>query len=193
MLTAQRSVVNNRRYLELCLTPYAFGHNLKMLIAHARFSGQLEAALEAARATSEPAAGEEATPAGGRACVDCAGVGSPEEVLTLLRFGRWEALLEVAQPSSWGDERWVGYNQAAFWLARASAFYAIGRVSDADAARDRAVASASELWASVVPAELRAMRAWRVEHDHAAALNALREGLSLIPVEVSYPCTLLLL
>ena len=36
--------------------------------------------------------GEEESPGGGVHCVDCAGIGSPERILTLVRFGNWQGM-----------------------------------------------------------------------------------------------------
>lgn len=177
--TAQRSIDNNERYLAACLHPYGYGHNLKMLVANARFAGMSGRALQSAHKTLAPAAGAEATPAGGDACVDCAGAGSPEVVLTMARFGMWEALLAEAVPTSWGHPRWTGYNEAAFRLARALALYALGqRETSADAEARAAVAAAADDWKDVVPAEAAAVRAWRVTHDGPATVAAYERAVA---------------
>jgi hypothetical protein len=117
--TAVRSIANNQRYLAHCLNPYAYGHNLKMLTTHARLAGMSELAIEGARnATRADAGGVDLTPNGATTCVDCAGIGSPEVVLTLARFARWADVLTEPVPVSWGDPRWNGYNEASFRFAR---------------------------------------------------------------------------
>ena len=57
-----------------------------------------QTALDAAREATERAAGPELTPDRRHVCVDCAGQGSPEVVLTLARFGRWAEVLQETLP-----------------------------------------------------------------------------------------------
>lgn len=64
--------------------------------------------------------------------VTCAGVGSPEYVLTAARFGRWADLLAEPTPFTWGLKG--GYNAAAYHYARATALLALGRDAAADIA-----------------------------------------------------------
>jgi hypothetical protein len=118
--------VDNTFYLTQCLHPYGHGHNLKMFVANARLAGRLGDAIRHARSATLSYAGEEQTPSGGATCVDCAGVGSPEVVLTLARFARWEEVLEEEVPPGWGQqEDWKGYHEAAFRYARAAAYWAL--------------------------------------------------------------------
>lgn len=183
---SQRAAANNRRYIQKCLNAYGYGHNLKMLVAHARFAGMSGVALDAARETALVAAGEEKSPGGGVACVDCAGTGSPEYVLTLARFGRWEEVLREPLPTDWGREQAAPYNAAAFHYARAMALYALGggpaatRAADAEAAHAAGFArdcSDDSPVSSVLPLELRAGRAWRVEHDAQKTLELLEQAV----------------
>ena len=73
-----------------CLSPYAYGHNLKMLVAHARLAGMFGDAVTYSREAQSKDAGGIATPANATAdaCIDCAGVGSPLLVYTLARAVR---------------------------------------------------------------------------------------------------------
>lgn len=180
--TSLRTEANNQRYLSRCLHPYAHGHNLKMLTALARFAGMSAIAMEGARNVTSALAGPELTPAGKVACIDCAGPSSPEAVLTLARFARWEEVLSEAVPRTWGDEG--AYNEAAFRLARALAMYALadGRTAErADAEAARAInASAKSEWAEVVQAELEAARAWRIEGDGVRAAGALAKAVAAV-------------
>ena len=40
--TSLRTLANNQRYLKDCIHPYAYGHNLKLLVANARLAGCAE-------------------------------------------------------------------------------------------------------------------------------------------------------
>ena len=134
------------------------------------------AQLAAARLAASAAAGPETSPAGKATCVDCAGVGSPEVLLTMARFGEWEALLEEPLPPSWGAAEQAGYNEASFRYSRALALYTVaGRAAEADAeaARANRAAAGAGKYAAVIQHELAAVRAWRVDHDPAAAAAEL--------------------
>ena len=89
------------RYLSDCLRPYAYGHNLKMLVALARLAGMTSLALAAAENATHADAAEQPTPAGAMACVDCAGPGSPELLLTFVREARWTLVLSTPSPSKY--------------------------------------------------------------------------------------------
>ena len=120
--------VDNSRYTSQCLRPYGHGHNLKMYVANARLAGRLQDAVMHARRATLLDAGEEPSPNGGTQCVDCAGSGSPEVVLTLARFAQWESVLaeKVPEEGGWGMPRdREGYHKAAFRYARAAAYWAL--------------------------------------------------------------------
>ena len=179
--TAQRSVENNAAYTAKCLTGYAYGHNLKMLIAHARFAAMSHVALTAADAASKSFAGEEETPGLGRACVDCAGPGSPEKVLSLLRFGMFPQVLEEPKPTSWGEKKDAAYNRGAWHYARAMALYAIGNATGADAEAHQAAAAVhgDKTYGSIIPLELEAAQAWHASPRNAtAAVKALQAAVA---------------
>lgn len=201
---------DNARYASKCLNPYGHGHNLKMYVANARLAGRLGDAVAHARKAILPDAGEEPTPNGGKTCVDCAGTGSPEVVLTLARFGQWHAVLEEPVPSSWGLPDWAGYNEAAFRYARAAAYWALSgagvnktlvALGDAEAAlcekaSPRAAAAAQAFNYSVIlPEQLHAARAMHGgKRDFAAAISHLRNvqaaddaNMYLEPPRVWYP------
>ena len=103
-----------------------------MLVANARFAGMTAAALSAARDAAAAPAGVQPTPGGSFACVDCAGPGSPEEILTLVRFGRWGDVVAIPVPSDFGVPRLIAYNKASFYYARALALFALGLGESAD-------------------------------------------------------------
>jgi len=200
--TSKVAIANNRRYVKDCLVPYAFGHNLKMLVANARLAGMSSVAISYAREAADPAAGLMPTPGGAMSCIDCAGPGSPLTVLTLARFGRWAEVLNEPVPSSttpgaWGPDGsfFVAYHKAGFGLARALALYGLAApakrgvqppnatlIELADAAAKTAIGaapgavSAGNLFnvTAHVPNELRAVRAWRIERDYPAAIAALQ-------------------
>eukprot|EP00567_Pseudictyota_dubia_P011335 CAMPEP_0197440608 /NCGR_PEP_ID=MMETSP1175-20131217/7060_1 /TAXON_ID=1003142 /ORGANISM="Triceratium dubium, Strain CCMP147" /LENGTH=669 /DNA_ID=CAMNT_0042970743 /DNA_START=90 /DNA_END=2099 /DNA_ORIENTATION=- len=199
------AVDDNIRYAERCLSPYAYAHNLKMLVAHARMAGMFYAAAAYSRLAAEDAAGgNQRTPAGNVECLDCAGRGSPLLVLTLARWGRWDEVLDVPLPTDgdWGHPELAGYHEAAFGLARALAWYGLadggrgGRRdggSDDDGGASFAAKGDREARRSVnaapcafsetnifnatahFGAELRAVRAWRIERDYGAAIRALED------------------
>lgn len=142
------------------------------MVAHSRFAGMKSAALEAARLTEGEEAGMQPGVAG-PVCVDCAGVGSPEVVLTMLRFGQFKQIVEQPTPSSWGIN--AAYNQAAYELARAFALYALGNQSAAEQAAAAARVAAGKdttYYPVIVPKELDAAKAW-FAHDTEGALRAL--------------------
>lgn len=178
--TSNFTVQTNHKYLSNCLIPYGYGHNLKMLVAHARLCGMQSAALSAGSEAATTAAGEEESPGGGVHCVDCAGIGSPERILTLVRFGNWQGVLESPLPQ-FGNLASKHYNKAAYHYARAVALYVQGAVVQADLEAALAInaskydgqrdATGSHL---LVPHELRAIRAWRTEKNQTAAIAALR-------------------
>ena len=165
---------NNARYAAACLNAYAYGHNAKMGAWNGRAAGMLSESLRMARIAAKERCGTETTPAGGVACVDCAGVGSPEAVLTLARFGRWAELLTEPRPASWGYPRHAAYNEASYHYARALALYASARADEADAEARAAVAAAASAphYAAVIGHELRGARASRLEGDAAGAAQA---------------------
>jgi tetratricopeptide (TPR) repeat protein len=219
--TSMQAVVNNKRYIASCLNPYAYGHNLKMLIANARFAGMSAAALDAARMSGEKEAGLEHTPAGGEikralvmissssrpppaiivspltplspllpatACVDCAGIGSPELILTLARLGRWNEVLQQPQPASWGEPRFAAYREATYYYARALAFYATSGngksqnqtavlMGDLEGGLAVNASARDKTYATLVPAEVHAARAWWVDKDVSATVEALQESV----------------
>ena len=70
-----------------------------MYVANARLAGRLQDSLEHAAAAGMPDAGQESTPNGGTTCVDCAGTGNPEYILTLVRFAQWNKVINVAKPN----------------------------------------------------------------------------------------------
>eukprot|EP00041_Stephanoeca_diplocostata_P018475 m.386828 g.386828 ORF g.386828 m.386828 type:complete len:600 (-) comp21025_c0_seq2:236-2035(-) len=163
--TSQVTIVNNQHYLSQCTTPYGYGHNIKMLVANARFAGMYKTALHYATMITQDAAGNEASIVDGVTCVDCAGPGSPEFMLTHLRFGCFACVLEFPQPAGWGDTRFAAYHEAAFHYARAAALFIVGgNVSGADA--EVALATTAALrdpeYAILIPQELAAIRAWHV-------------------------------
>lgn len=185
LVTSRRTLANDQLYLSKCLHPYAYGHNLKMLSSSATFAGRSAEALAAAKEAVTERGGLEASPAGGQACVDCAGPGSPEEVLTLVRFGRWQEVLELGIPASASRPDHL----AAQHHARALAQYALRNTSagDAEAAAARQFAetaanrSAHSAAGAVVGHELDAVRAWRVEPvDAAAAIQALEAAVEAV-------------
>ena len=201
---------DNARYASKCLHPYAHGHNLKMYVANARLAGRMRDAIAHARQAILPEAGEEPTPNGGKTCVDCAGTGSPEVVLTLARFGQWRAVLQETVPASWGVTDLAGYNEAAFRYARAAAYWGLSdaganktlvALGDAEAAlcekaAPRAASAAQTFNYSVIlPEQLRAARAMHGgERDVAAAIGHLRNvqaaddaNMYLEPPRVWYP------
>jgi len=161
-----------------------------MLVANARFAGMSRVALEAAKEACGDLAGREATPGGSTACVDCAGTGSPEAVLTLARFGRWAEILHVDEPANWGDPRFAAYNEAAYFYSRALALYAQGtanphqnnihiiQLADKEAAKAVNASANDKTFQVIIPQELRAVRAWRVERDNATAVEALKTAVA---------------
>ena len=181
VLTSQKAIENDQWYLSRCLTPYGYGHNLKMLVANARFAGMMGAALQAARLSTEDSAGQELTPNNAQGCVDCAGAGSPELSLTYTRFGKWSDVLAQPLPPAWGVARFQAFNEAAYHYARATALYASGpspvTVAQADQAAAAAISASSgdPTYRIIVPAELCAVRAWRVDRNATAAVRALEE------------------
>ena len=200
---------DNARYRSKCLNPYAYGHNLKMYVANARLAGRFGDALAHARKAILPESGEEFTPNGAKICVDCAGPGSPEVVLTLARFGKWSEILKEPIPESWGLPDVVGYNKAAFRYARAAAFWGLSArgknktlvaLGDAEAklCEKAAPQSASPAQAFnytiILPEQLRASRAMHVDGDFATAIAHLRKvkeaddaNMYLEPPRVWYP------
>lgn len=183
--TSMRSVANGHKYLEKCLVPYAFGHNLKMLTASARLAGMSEVALRTAREEVLPSAGPQPGPAGKLICPDCAGIGHPDEVLTLVRFGRWQDVLAVPLPPNSTTATWM----ASYHYARSLAHYAQDAMAPGDA--EAAVAlkfaqaahkvnetSVSDV---VLPSEIAAARAWRVNpRKPVAAIEALQAAAEAI-------------
>jgi len=170
--TAQRSIANNKLYMSKCLTAYAYGHNLKMLVAHARFAGMSAAALKAAAECGTEDAGLEETPGNWtkQACVDCAGVGSPEKILTNLRFGLFKEILDIPPPSAWGAHQ--TYNQGAYYYARAMALFAIDKP---DAAEEEAAIAVKAVkgdmtYGEIIPYELEAARAWYSKNKNVTAV-----------------------
>ena len=85
-----RFALHPRRYVASCLNAYAYGHNLKMLVAHARLAGMFVDAVAYSREAQSSAAAGSGTPADPDAdtCIDCAGPGSPLLVYTLARAVR---------------------------------------------------------------------------------------------------------
>ena len=206
--TSRVSTGDNAKYLAKCLTPYGLGHNLKMYVANARFAGRLNDSLAHAARAQMPAAGQERTPNGGTTCVDCAGQGSPEYVLTLVRFGRWHDVLQQTVPTDFGSTSFATYNQAEWHVSRAAAYWALSdkgtnktrvRLGDAEARIAERVAPSTTSpqgfnYTVIVPEELRAMRAFRVEHNwsqaiahYANVVAADDANLYLEPPRMSYP------
>ena len=200
---------DNARYRSKCLNPYAYGHNLKMYVANARLAGRFGDALAHARKAILPESGEEFTPNGAKICVDCAGPGSPEVVLTLARFGQWSEILDEPIPESWGLPDVAGYNEAAFRYARAAAFWGLSArgknntlvaLGDAEAklcekaAPQSASPSQAFNYTIILPEQLRASRAMHVDGDFATAIAHLRKvkeaddaNMYLEPPRVWYP------
>ena len=194
--TSKIAVANNQRYSSQCLVPYGYAHNLKMLVVNARMCGMYEDAVYYARLTEGTAAGTVPTTNGDAKCLDCAGMGSPQHVLTLARVARWEDVLSEHLPTDFGDPELAAFNKASFHLTRALAWYGLATSSRegdgsidwelvdlADkeaqqslAAAPKAVSEANLLNTSVhFRAELRAVRFWRVEEDYGRAIEALKE------------------
>lgn len=191
------AVDDNLRYAERCLSPYAYGHNLKMLVSHARMGGMFHDAAAYSRLAAEDAAGgNQLTPAGNVECLDCAGRGSPLLLLTLARWGRWDEVLDVPVPKDWGHPELAGYHEAAFGLARALAWYGLADGRGRDGGSDdgafvvkgdrearRSVGAAPRAISEMnifnttahFGAELKAVRAWRIERDYGAAIRALED------------------
>jgi len=128
---------DNVRYIEKCLNPYGHGHNLKMYVANARLAGRMYDAVSHARKATLLNAGTEITPNNGTHCVDCAGIGSPEVVLTFVRFARWEQILKETVPTDWGLQELKGYHEAAYRYARAVAYWALSKNSQMKVALQR--------------------------------------------------------
>ena len=125
--TSTISTSDNIYYITKCLQPYGHGHNLKMYVANARMAGRLNDALAKARLATLPDAGTEISPNGNITCIDCAGPGSPEVILTLLRFGKFAKVLNESLPlNNWGTKLYLpAYNKAAWRYARAAAYWAL--------------------------------------------------------------------
>lgn len=210
--TSTISTSDNEAYLDKCLTPYGHGHNLKMYVANARLAGRFEDALSHARKAGLPTSGRERTPNGGLQCVDCAGPGSPEVVLTMARFGRWGSVLAEPMPTtSWGDSpAWRGYHEAAWRYARAVAHWVASSAGknatavalgdhEAELSRTAAASAASPTqlfnYTVIIPEQLAAARALYVgEPDWAAAIAHIRQVVEaddsnfyLEPPRVWYP------
>ena len=193
--TSKVAIANNQRYSSQCLMPYAYAHNLKMLVVNARMAGMYEDAVYYAHLTQDQAAGTMLTPNGDEVCMDCAGTGSPQLVLTLARVARWAEILNETVPNDdWGHPELAAFNEASFHFTRALAWYGLATsledgsmnstlVDKADdeaqkclAAAPNAVSESNLMNASAhFPAELRAVRSWRVERDYGAAIQALEE------------------
>lgn len=181
-----------------------------MYVANARLAGRCNDAVEHARKATLPESGEEPTPNGGKICIDCAGPGSPEVVLTLVRFGKWQDVLKESLPESWGGADFQGYNKAAWHYSRAVAYWASSKqvankthyveLGDAEAKLCLAAApqSASPAQAFnytvIIPEQLRAARAMHIDEDYATAIEHLRNvrdaddaNMYLEPPRVWYP------
>jgi len=176
--TSLRSTDDNRQYLKACLSPYAYGHNLKLLIANARMAGMTSTALKAAAYASKEDAGQELTPGGRLSCVDCAGIGSPETALSLVRFARWNEVLDIPIPSSFGEN--PAYNKGMFYYARAMALYATGKPASTEVTEATNAAADDFFSAKVVPLELAAARAWHVENNLTAAIASLDAAITAV-------------
>ena len=207
---------DNAKYFDMCLNPYAWGHNLKMLVANARLAGRLRDALQAATAALKPAAEYERTPNGAPTCVDCAGPASPEKILTLVRFAQWKEVLEQPLPvpgsgnGTWGPVVFAAYHEAAWRYARAAAYWALGTVpskainktlvslgdAEAELSRKAAARAAFETmnYTIIIPEQLSGIRALRVDRNWSAAILHYRNvvaaddhNMYMEPPRMSYP------
>eukprot|EP00039_Didymoeca_costata_P006750 m.93031 g.93031 ORF g.93031 m.93031 type:complete len:591 (+) comp13377_c0_seq6:77-1849(+) len=190
--TSTVSTTDNREYIAKCLTPYGYGHNLKMMMAHERLCGMSIRAVETGIESEKESAGQEKTPDGQTTCVDCAGPGNPYVVLALARFAQWDEIIEYPLPNTWGGyDVFTRFNEAANYLARAHAYFAIATsgaslnrtaLSLADKFTDLSIAAIMSNstypnlnYTVMIPSELKAARAWRVDKDHAKAIKHLEE------------------
>jgi len=185
--TSTISTGDNSKYITKCLNPYGLGHNLKMYVANARLAGRLQDSLEHAAAAGMPDAGQESTPNGGTTCVDCAGTGNPEYILTLVRFAQWNKVINVAKPNFQKSvPSFAVYNEAEYHFARAVAYWALSNkgtdekyVSMGDAEAKLCLALAPKTasptqgfnYTGILPEELTAIRALRIENNWTKAIE----------------------
>lgn len=100
-------------------------HNYHFLVYGAMFDGQSEVALVAARAIKDQAPEEMI-----REQVDFLDAFMPTDLHVLVRFGRWEEILEQPEPAEW-----LPMSRSIWHYARAIAYASTNRVEEAEEER----------------------------------------------------------
>ena len=166
VLTSIAAATNNARYVDNCLTPYVFFHNLHMLVAGAILGGERGVALEYSKALRNYSDG---TP-----------VWDPLEANIYAAFGMWSALERMPPPAATAGRR----EASSVHYGKALAHYARGdaKAGDAEAALSRKAAAASmtKRIDVAIGFELTAVRAWRIDRDAPSAIAAYEKEIAEI-------------
>ena len=163
VLTSMVAAQNNARYVDNCLAPYVFFHNVHMLIAGALLGGERGTALKYS------------------SLMKTYGLSEPKEANIHSSFGDWDELLNMSVPGPDADAR----QNASTHYGKALAHYAKGdaKGGDAEAALCRAASKLVPAFEcdgidKIFDLELQAVRAWRIGKDAKGAAEAYEKQIA---------------
>ena len=181
----QRAIAADEAYFDMAPEPdfYSlyFLHNIHFLAYSAMMEGRYEVAMQAARKIEQ-----RIPPKFLKDYVEIADGFMPTSLLVMIRFGKWQEILEEPEPESWRL-----FSRAERHFARAVAFAALGKTDLARqeiASMDQVADGFTDEWkmgnnsATEVIAVARTMAEGEVayrEGDHEAAFALLRRAVEL--------------